>query len=209
MLSIFAVFEFNSASFFAFASKEPNLVKTTIETNLYAQPSLKSTIVKKLDVGIVLTVDTEFLDDMFYKVSSYQIIEGASENDYSYVLKSHTLDNKISSPEKELDYNAQVKNDNSFLYTYDTNTKTYTKTNISLKKNTKVRILDGYDKNKEYTYISYQNESGEILSYYIETENLKVSGINYSVIVAISTLFTCVVIISIVFGIKGRKKKSK
>ncbi len=209
MLSIFTVFEFNSASSFAFASKEPSLVKTTIETNLYAQPSLKSTIVKKLDVGIVLTVDTEFLDDMFYKVSSYQIIEGASETDFAYVLKAHTLDNQINSPEKSLDYNATIKNDDSFLYTYDTNTKTYTKTNISLKKDTKVRILDGYDKNKEYTYISYQNESGEILSYYIETENLKVNGINYSVIVAISTLITCVIIISIVFGIKGRKKKSK
>ncbi len=209
ILSVFAIFEFNNSSYFAFANKEPLQIKTIIETNLYNEPNIKSTILKKLDIGIVLTVDTEFLDDMFYKISLYKIMEDASKTDYAYVLKAHTLDNKINSPEKNLDYNALVKNDNSILYTFDTNTDSYNQTNIILKKDTKVRILDGYDKNKEYTYISYQDENGEILSYYIKTINLKVNGINYSVIVAISTLITCAIIISIVFGIKGRKKKSK
>src|SRR5699024_2851481 len=97
----------------------------------------KSTILKKLDIGIVLTVDTEFLDDMFYKISLYKIMEDASKTDYAYVLKAHTLDNKINSPEKNLDYNALVKNDNSILYTFDTNTDSYNQTNIILKKDKK------------------------------------------------------------------------
>ncbi len=206
---MFAIFEHSNANSFAFASDVPTKVKTIIETNLYSDANIKSDIIKKLDVGIVLNVDKEFLDDMFYKVSLYKIIEEASENDIAYVLKSHTLDSTINSPEKKLDYNAQIKNDNSVLYTYDTNSKTYIETNITLNKDTKVRILDGYDKNKEFTCISYQNKDGDIVSYYIKTENLKVNGINYSVIVAISTLITCAIIISIVFGIKGRKKHQK
>lgn len=208
-----------------FAINTPNSVTVIANTYIYKDHDIKSEMFTKivgsgesqteeyvvLKTGTVLNVDNSSPEDykLFYTVFIFGIIDGATETDVGYVLKAHTLDSSISSPEKRLDTNATIKNDNVILYTYDQITKTYKNTDITLKSNTGVRILDGYDKKKEYTYISYQNDDGEILSYYIKTSDLSVKGVNYSVIIAISTLVTCVAILGIVFGIWGKKKKKK
>ncbi len=197
----------NFASSFAYATNIPSQIKTTLTTNIYEQANIKSNIIKQLETGVVLNVDTEFLNDTFYKISIYNIVENSQETDFGYVMKAHCLDASINSPQKQLDYNAKIKNDNAYVFEYDQITNSYNKINISLNKNTKIKILDGYDKNKTYTYISFYNEDDDIVSYYVKTTDISVDGINYSVIVAISTLITCAVIISIVFGLKGKKRK--
>lgn len=197
----------NFASSFAYATNIPSQIKTTLTTNIYEQANIKSNIIKQLETGVVLNVDTEFLNDTFYKISIYNIVENSQETDFGYVMKAHCLDASINSPQKQLDYNAKIKNDNAYVFAYDQITNSYNKINISLNKNTKIKILDGYDKNKTYTYISFYNEDDDIVSYYVKTTDISVDGINYSVIVAISTLITCAVIISIVFGLKGKKRK--
>lgn len=197
----------NFASSFAYATNIPSQIKTTLTTNIYEQANIKSNIIKQLETGVVLNVDTEFLNDTFYKISIYNIVENSQETDFGYVMKAHCLDASINSPQKQLDYNAKIKNDNAYVFEYDQITNSYNKVNISLNKNTKIKILDGYDKNKTYTYISFYNEDDDIVSYYVKTTDISVDGINYSVIVAISTLITCAVIISIVFGLKGKKRK--
>lgn len=192
-----------------FAINEPEYVRVILETSIYSEANIKSNILKSnLEVNTILKVDTDFSDTMFYKISLYEIIDSATQSDFGYILKTHTLDSSIESPNKKLDYNAEVKNDGSMLYEYDYISNTYVETQNYLNKGTKIKILDGYDKNKEYTYISYEN-NGDIISLYIKTSNLSVKGINYSVIVAISTLFTCVIILFIVFGIKGKTKKKQ
>ena len=197
----------NFASSFAYATNIPSQIKTTLTTNIYEQANIKSNIIKQLETGVVLNVDTEFLNDTFYKISIYNIVENSQETDFGYVMKAHCLDASINSPQKQLDYNAKIKNDNAYVFEYDQITNSYNKVNISLNKNTKIKILDGYDKNKTYTYISFYNEDDDIVSYYVKTTDISVDGINYSVIVAISTLITCAVIIYIVFGLKGKKRK--
>lgn len=197
----------NFASSFAYATNIPSQIKTTLTTNIYEQANIKSNIIKQLETGVVLNVDTAFLNDTFYKISIYNIVENSQETDFGYVMKAHCLDASINSPQKQLDYNAKIKNDNAYVFEYDQITNSYNKVNISLNKNTKIKILDGYDKNKTYTYISFYNEDDDIVSYYVKTTDISVDGINYSVIVAISTLITCAVIISIVFGLKGKKRK--
>ena len=197
----------NFASSFAYATNIPSQIKTTLTTNIYEQANIKSNIIKQLETGVVLNVDTAFLNNTFYKISIYNIVENSQETDFGYVMKAHCLDASINSPQKQLDYNAKIKNDNAYVFEYDQITNSYNKVNISLNKNTKIKILDGYDKNKTYTYISFYNEDDDIVSYYVKTTDISVDGINYSVIVAISTLRTCAVIISIVFGLKGKKRK--
>lgn len=197
----------NFASSFAYATNIPSQIKTTLTTNIYEQANIKSNIIKQLETGVVLNVDTAFLNNAFYKISIYNIVENSQETDFGYVMKAHCLDASINSPQKQLDYNAKIKNDNAYVFEYDQITNSYNKVNISLNKNTKIKILDGYDKNKTYTYISFYNEDDDIVSYYVKTTDISVDGINYSVIVAISTLITCAVIISIVFGLKGKKRK--
>ena len=197
----------NFASSFAYATNIPSQIKTTLTTNIYEQANIKSNIIKQLETGVVLNVDTAFLNNAFYKISIYNIVENSQETDFGYVMKAHCLDASINSPQKQLDYNAKIKNDNAYVFEYDQITNSYNKINISLNKNTKIKILDGYDKNKTYTYISFYNEDDDIVSYYVKTTDISVDGINYSVIVAISTLITCAVIISIVFGLKRKKRK--
>lgn len=184
-------------------------------TPLYKQASIKSDLyTSNLPVGTVLTLDNTSPqnDETFYRVLVYGVADGASQDDVGYVLRAHTLDSTITSPSRTLDDNGKIKNDNTPVYERvqvpETNNYVYNKVeNIILSKDTPIQVLDGYDKNKEYTYIAFYGESGDIVRYYVETSNLSVPGINWSIIVAISTLITCVTILAIIFGIKGRKKK--
>ena len=196
-----------------YASSVPSEVRTLTQTPLYSQNNIKSEIVKNsqnqdviLEENTILTVDTTFLDTMFYKVKIYNIVDNAQENDFAFVLIAQTLNSVIISPEQKLNANAIISKDNSPIYNYDSNAKIYSQTEKNLNKDTPVRILDGYDSNKTYTYISYQNENGEIIYCYVLTSTLSVEGINYSVIVAISILIACVSLILIIFGLKGKKK---
>ena len=209
------LFGVNNYSQNVFAVNQTEYVTIITQTYIYKDSNLKSEIYKKdneyfaLSVGTTLKLDNSTQDDhkLFYKVHLYEIIDNASETDVGYVLKAHALDSSIKSPQKKLDDNAKIKIDNAILYLYDQVNNNYIQQNITLQKDTKVRILDGYDTNKEYTYISYQKDDGEIMSYYIKTTDLSVSGINYSVIIAISLLITCCAIIGIIVGIKRKKAK--
>ena len=204
------------ASVFA-QSDIPKSVTVTLQTPVYKEPKTTSQMFTKSDntvvyllEGTTLSVDTTFENDMFYKVSIYQIIEDAKDGDFGYVLISQTLDSNIQSPAKKLDANAKIKNNNSQIFEYDPNTKTYTAVQgLTLNQDTPVRVLDGYDQNKEYTYISFSNSKNEIVFYYIQTTNLSVSGVNYSVIVAIIILISCAGIVAAVFGVKAKKSKKK
>ena len=186
-------------------------------TPLYKEASIKSEIIfASLEVNTVLTLDNSYQqnDQMFYRVLVSGIIEGANENDVGYVLRAHTLDSTITSPERALDDNGKIKYDNTVVYTrtlaLESDEYVYTKIdNIVLNKDTPIEVLDGYDKNKPYTYIAFYGENGDIVRYYVETKNLSVPGINWSIIVAISTLITCVTILTIILGIKGKKKKKE
>ncbi len=187
-------------------------VTVLVPTAIYSEADIKSEIlVEKVDTGTKLTLDntSEQNSDMFYRVYIYGIAPNASENDVGYVLRAQTLDSTITSPLKTLDDNATIKNDDTKTYSYDVNTKKYIEENIVLKKGTPVQVLDGYDKNKDFTYIAFYDSNNNIVRFYVETSNLRVPGINWSVIVAISTLITCATILAIIFGIKGRKKKKE
>ena len=215
-MAILVIFPSVSYGKNVFASSIPNQVRTLTQTPIYSESDIKSEIIKNsqnkdvyLSENTILNVDTTFANTMFYKVLTFGIVDNATQNDYGFVLISQTLDANITSPEQKLDTNAIVKNDNSPIYNYNSNDQTYSQTDVNLSKDTKVRILNGYDSSKTYTYISYQKQNGEICYGYIRTLDLSVNGVNYSVIVAISILVVCASILLIVFGIKGKKKHKK
>ena len=202
-------------SFVMASSDIPEKVVVSQSTYIYKDADIKGEILKDntgkyitLKQSTTLIIDTTFFDSMFYKFCLENIVDGKTSDDYGFVLIAHTVDYDKQSPQKKLDSNASVKNNNSEIFTKDTteNDK-YIKTDITLKKGTKVKILDGYNKDKQYTYISFYDENNNIVSYYIQTKDLAVSGVNYSLIVGIMSLITCVSIILILFGIKGKKKK--
>ena len=194
----------------------PQSVSVVLETAVYKNPTLNSekytTTVNQtektfvLSVGTVLNTDTSFVDAMFYKVCVYNVIENAAQDEYGYVLISHTLDSTHKSPERDLDENATIKTDKAFLYELNINTEQHEITESYLTKDTKVQILDGYDKKKEFHYIAFKNQDGVKVYAYVKTTDLSVKGVNYSLIVAISTLIACAGIVGAVVGVKYKKK---
>lgn len=192
-----------------YANEDPQKVKVVAnQTIVYKEPSITSEIlIEKCVYGTVFDVVSDDAIDykLFYKVSVVGLIEDQTIT-VGYILKSHTLDSTISSPTKALDDNATIKNDNAVVY--ELVEQQYVATQKTLPKDTKIRVLDGYDSSKEYTFVSF-TENDIIVSYYVKTVDVQVYGVNYSLIVAIMTLITCACALSIVFGIKAKKKKKK
>ena len=203
-----------------YCAQRPEKVKVTLATYIYSEiyvedklqePTLTNPLIQvdgkdfKLAVHTELTVDVSYSNDMFYRINLFNVVPEKTENDFGFVLIAHTMNSKDNSPIKKLDFNAKVKNDNSQIYTKNSLGE-FSPDEFVLNKNTQVRILDGYDKKKEYTYISFYNENNDIVSNYIKTSDLSVSGVNYSLIIGILSLISCVSVILIVFGIKGKKK---
>ena len=192
-----------------YASEEPQKIRVVAnQTIVYKEPSITSDIlIEKCVYGTIFDVVSDDAIDykLFYKVSVVGLVEDQTIT-VGYVLKSHTLDSTISSPTKALDDNATIKTDNAVVY--ELVDQQYVATQKTLAKDTKIRVLDGYDSSKEYTHISFA-ENDTIVLYYVKTADVQVYGVNYSLIVAIMTLITCACALSIVFGIKAKKKKKK
>ena len=191
------------------ASDEPTKIRVVAnQTIIYKEPSITSdVIISNCVYGTVFDVVSDDTIDykLFYKISIAGMVQDQTI-EFGYILKSHTLDCEIYSPKKVLDDNAVVKTDNAVVYQLVNNE--FVATQKTLAKDTKLRVLDGYDSKKEYTFVSFL-ENDDIVSYYLKTSDVDAHGINYSLIVAIMTLITCACALSIVFGVKAKKKKKK
>lgn len=142
-------------------------------------------------------LDAEDYNEKFYLIT-YQSQTG-------YILKIHTMLEENSSPKKTLVFNAKIiKDSNIYKLENDRFEDTYFD---KLTSGTEIRLVDGYNKDNDYTLISYYDEQGNILTYYIETQNIQVYGIPKTVFIAISLIIFSVSIIFILFGTKIKKQK--
>lgn len=136
----------------------------------------------------------------YYKVE----YESNGQKKMGYVLCSQVLNINYSSPAKELDYNAMV-NKEAKLFTLKN--EQYIENGISLKINQKIKIINGYNSTKKYTQIQYKAESGDILTAFVLTSDIKVGGISKGTIGAIIIVVSIISLSLIVFGVKGKKKR--
>lgn len=159
---------------------------------------------EKYGVLLKLVKDEQIvgLDGLNYYCIEINGNQGAQQG---YVLCSNVLYSTIQSPQKELDYNATL-NKETHIYTLEN--QNFIETNEVLKSGQKIKILDGYNKENKYSRIQYLDEIGQILTAYVRTEDIKTSGISRSVIGAVIIIITTVSLVLLVFGIKGKKKKS-
>lgn len=180
-------------------------VKTIYSSvNVYESSSTESNVLTVLSYGTVLNV---VLDDVLGEDGhSYVQVEitGDMANANGYVLKSQVLNVEYFSPQKELDHNATLAKES---YVFTLNVNNYEQTDIILEKDTKIKILSGYNTANEYTQIQYKNENGDIVTAYVKTANIKTSGISRTLIGAVLIVVTTVSLVLIIFGIKGKKKK--
>ena len=140
--------------------------------------SQKITTLKYNDILTVIQ-STTGTDGYEYYLVELQNVTGYSEG---YVFKSQVLDVNISSPAKKLDNNASVLTE---CNVYILDGKNYIQTNTKLSAGTKIKILSGYNTDNEYTQIQYTGENEEIVTAYIKTNAIAVSGISITLIGAI------------------------
>lgn len=200
---------FNLTPFFASAENGSFVKVIYSNINIYSDTNINEDfnldgvedIICSINYGIKLELKNENIiigNDGF----NYYCVK-VNEQD-GYVFCSQVLPSNYKSPIKDLDGNATLK---SAAEVYVLENSVYNKTETILPKNQKIKILDGYNNNSQYTRIQYKDQEGQILTAYIKTETMKVSGISRSTIGAIIIVFTTVSLVLVVFGIKGKNKK--
>lgn len=163
--------------------------------------SQKISTLKYNDVVTVIQSSTGTDGYEYYLVQ----LENVPNYTQGYVFKSQVLDANLTSPTKKLDSNAEVSTECE-VYTLDG--KNYVKTTDKLASGTKIKILSGYNANNEYTQIQYADQNGQIVTAYIKTSAIAVSGISNTLIGAVIIIVTTVSLVLIIFGI-GKKKGKK
>lgn len=138
----------------------------------------------------------------------YYLVELSNVENYTegYILCSQVISIEYASPKRELSTNATLVNDAN-VYTH-VNSQ-YKDTGVVLNAGEKIKLLDGYIKELEYTRIQYKDLDGDIFTAYVKTENIKVSGISRTTIGAIIIIVSTISLTLVLFGIKGKRKKVK
>lgn len=164
-----------------------------------------STVIATFEYNDVLTVVSSSVGTDGFE---YYLVELSNVDGYTqgYVFKSQVLDATITSPEKRLDSNATVASD---CDTYTLDGKNFVKTTTRLTAGTKIKILSGYNTSNEYTQIQYESQEQKIVTAYIKTNAIQVSGVSRTLIGAIMIIITTVSLVLIIFGIGKKKKPQK
>lgn len=172
--------------------------------------SLENNILEIKNYGEKLKIDNTEIDDLnenstlkFYSVLNDE------DNIIGYVLSSAVIMENENELNVKLQTNAKLNADSEIFIMSGSD---YVKLEINsekitLQKDTEIKLLEKYDKNKTYSQISfYYNDT--IYSGYVLTSNIQVSGFNYYFLIAI---FLIVIIGSTVIPIvvKNWKKNKK
>lgn len=174
------------------------------QTRVYSTNDLSSiTTLEELEA---VTLQDVFLHDVFnvksdsgdyYEIWLTPTISG-------YIQKIAVIDNDISSPTVFLQTNGYALTQS---YVYEKINNVYYQLNtITISQNQRIRILNGYDKSQEYTFVSFTN-SNSIDSYYVKTNNIKPDGLDMSILMAISLIIISISIGGILFKIINKKAK--
>ena len=160
-------------------------IYSTTEIFSLSQTELEDVTLRTLSLHEVVNINGESGD--FYTLE----IDGQT----GYILKTLVINNNEKSPVKVLETNAEIAATCDLYKTTDDLTPIR-----SLEKGVKVRILNGFDNKREFTQISFQ-ENGTIYTYYVKTSALKVKGVNYTTIIAVTTILAGISIALIIIKI--------
>ena len=204
---LFAIFMllFCGYNNFAFAEENYFYVITDKATLISKANSEIFDIICELNYNEQVVVLSEKIKDPNSSLEFYQV---RYKEQVGYIL-STSISNKSSDFKYAFVPNAKLSK-NSVVYTLlnqNFEELVVSGKKIELEKNCDIKVINKYQKNKTYTQISFQN-NGEILSGYVLTDNIKVSGFNYYWLIAI---FVVVIVLSTIVPIiiKNKKKRKK
>lgn len=209
MLSLVGIVSFNN--FICSAESETYRVCVT-DCNVFKEPNsaLENNILEVREYGSTIKISAMEINDL-NEGSNLKFYPVLDNDDFviGYVLCSSVVSDTEQELYVKLQPNAKLNAD-SEIYNFIDGEYQQLKINgqeITLSKDTKIKLLEKYDKNKTYSQISFYYEN-EIRTGYVLTKNIQVSGFNYYFLIAI---FLIVIIASTVIPIvvKNWKKNKK
>lgn len=170
----------------------------------------------RVEYGTELTL---IKNESLGKEAGEKIIEGDKVfyfvkygNKERYVLVENVVKaDSNNSLTKKLDPNAKILNSKTKVYKSNS-TKDILKIggeNVELSQYQEIKIVDGYDKNKAFHKIMFE-QNGEILTGYVKTSDILVEGFNGTIILIVF-IFVLVgsIVLSIVLATRKKRKKLK
>lgn len=209
MLSLVGIVSSNN--FVCSAESETYRVCVT-DCNVFKEPNsaLENNILEVREYGSTIKISATEINDL-NEGSNLKFYPVLDNDDFviGYVLCSSVVSDTEQELYVKLQPNAKLDAD-SEIYNFVDGEYQKLKINgqeITLSKDTKIKLLEKYDKNKTYSQISFSYEN-EIRTGYVLTKNIQVSGFNYYFLIAI---FLIVIIASTVIPIvvKNWKKNKK
>lgn len=182
------------------------------DCNVFTTPNsaLDNNVLEVLKYGSKIKIGTTLIDDL-NEGSNLKFYPVLDNDDFvvGYVLCSSVISDSEQELYVKFQPNAKLNADTE-IYNFVDGEYQKLKINgqeIILNKDTNIKLLEKYDKNKTYSQISFSYEN-EIRTGYVLTKNIQVSGFNYYFLIAI---FLIVIIASTVITIvvKNWKKNKK
>lgn len=172
------------------------------QTTVFAEPNLESEKLETINYKTKVVVGN-LVDGQNTNLKFYEIIR--EDSVFGYVI-STTISNE-NQVEYNLQTNATLKAESEVFANLEEEKLLVCGEEIHLEQGTKIKLLQKYNSSEKYSKIAFLNED-EILTGYVLTENISVSGFNYYFLIAI---FLIVIISSTVIPIvyKNWKKQKK
>lgn len=192
-----------------------NQFKVITECNLYKEAKItyeeENGILLELSFGDVVNITGEPVKEEISGFYFYSASITRNEIEYQgYVITNFVTNIENIGLERNLDPNAKTLNKANIYTEKDENSKFILNGDeVVLEKYQGIKILDGYEKSKNFHQVMFEIE-GNIYTGYIKTSDLLVEGYNATIIVVVF-IFVLVggIAISIFFTTRKKRKKQK
>lgn len=221
-LLIVAIFPFNKITNLSAETTSSNVVKVVSDFCYLYLTTTNLSSSGSDNIRVEYGTELELIDDEGTGKKAGEVI---STGDYKfyyvqyksykrYVLISNVVSEETNtSLKKTLDSNAKILNDKTKVYktalATEENRIQIGENNVELQQFQEIKIIDGYDKNKEFHKIMFE-ENGEILTGYVKTSDILVEGFNGTIILIVF-IFVLIgsIVLSIVLSTRKKRKKLK
>lgn len=206
MLFFVFIFSFVFPNKINLYAENEKVVQIINDCLLYSNPTIDEENLGVLYFGDILTVNGEIVDGVncdfrFYNVSTQDEKTG-------YVIVNFVMNIEDKALLKNLDPNAKTLNETNVFTTSSGEDKVILSgTEIKLEKYQEIKIIDGYDKSKQFHEVMFEI-NGSIYTGYVKTSDLLVEGFN-ATLIAVIFIFIIVGAIVLSIYITTKKKRRK
>ena len=200
VLSIFPMFSINSAN----AYECQKFVVCANSATLFENYDFSSQKVAIFTHNDEIEIEIENNLPVKYLSNGFVFYKARFEDKIGFVLSDLVIE-KTNQIETIPNFNAKT---NNICKVYFKNDLDFVESEIILEKHQKIFLYEGYNKNNQFTAISFLNNN-QVLFGYVKTENVDPDGINPILITCISIILAVIGIVFAWVFIKNKKVKLK